>query len=136
MKHENQLRDRAQGTLPRSQKGPVGPAPQLKEPFQAVVDTVSSWAGVTKTVHWHFADQSRVDGVDFYVADEELGHIHLDGEIHLATTRALADVLIAEGVAKHFRYQTGWVEADIRRIGTAAGAALFRRNYERLQGLI
>ena len=130
------MQDKAQGTLPRSQKGPVGPAPHLKEPLQTVIDEVSSWAGVTKTVHWHFADQSRVDGVDFYVVDEELGHVHLDGEIHLATTRALADVLVAEGAAKHFRYQTGWVEADIRRIGTVAAAALFRRNYDRLQTLI
>lgn len=136
MKQVNQLRDKAVGTLLRSQKGPVGPAPQLKEPLQTVIDEVSSWVGVTKTVHWHFADQSRVDGIDFYVADGELGHVHLDGEIHLATTQALADMLVAEGAAKHFRHQKGWVEADIRRIGIAAAAALFRRNYERLHTLI
>ena len=132
----NHMQDKALGTLPRSQKGPVAPAPNLQEPLQSVIDAVSSWAGVTKTVHWHFADQSRVDGVDFYYVDDELGHVHLDGEIHLATTQTLADVLVAEGAAMHFRYQMGWLEEDIRRIGAAAAVALFRRNYERLQTLI
>jgi len=127
------MNDKALGTLARSQKGPVASAPTLEEPLQTVIDSVADWPGVTKTVHWHFSDQSLVDGVDFYVADEELGHVHLDGEIHLATSQALANLLVAEGAAKPFRYQRGWVEEDIRRIGTAAAVALFRRNYEQLQ---
>lgn len=126
------MNDTAFGTLPRTQKGPIATAPTLEQPFQTVIDAVESWPGVTKTVHWHFSDQSRVDGVDFYVADDELGHIHLHGEIHLATSQQLGDLLIAEGAARPFRYQQGWVEEDIRRIGTAAAVALFRRNYDRL----
>lgn len=126
------MQDKALGTLRRTEKGPVEPAPTLQEPLQSVIEQVADWPGVTKTVHWHFADQSRVDGVDFYVADEELGHVHLNGEIHLATTQKLGAALVAEGAAKPFRYQVGWVEADIWRIGPAAAVALFRRNYERL----
>ena len=136
MKHQERMQEKALGTLPRLQKGPVGPAPKLKKPLQTVIDVVASWTGVTKTVHWHFADQSRVDGIDFYVSDEELGHVHLDGEIHLATTQTLADELVAQGSARHFRYQTGWVEADIQCIGNAAAVELFRRNYERVLQVI
>ncbi len=127
------MQDKALGTVLRSQKGTVAPAPTLQEPLQTVIDAVAGWAGVTKTVHWHFSDQSRVDGVDFYVAEVELGHVHLEGEIHLATSQNLANMLIAEGAAKPFRYQRGWVQEDIRRIGTQAAVALFRRNYERLR---
>lgn len=125
----------ALGTLPRVEKGPVAPPPVLDGPLRAIVDAVASWPGVETTVHWHFADRSRVDGVDFYVAQEELGHLHLDGDIHLATSPDLGKALIAEGAAKPFRYQPGWVEEQARRIGPDAAVALFRRNYERLQAI-
>ena len=121
------------GTLARNDKGPVAPAPILESALQAVVDAVAAWPGVATTVHWHLSDRSRVDGVDFYVAEEELGHLHLDGEIHLATSSDLGTALITEGTAKPFRYQPGWVEENVRRIGPDAAVALFRRNYERLQ---
>ena len=121
------------GTLARHDKGPVAPAPILEGPLQTVVDAVAAWPGVATTVHWHLSDRSRVDGVDFYVADEALGHLHLDGEIHLATSSDLGKALITEGAAKPFRYQPGWVEENVRRIGADAAVALFRRNYERLQ---
>lgn len=130
------MHEKSQGTLPRSQKGPFAPAPSLNEPLQTVIDAVADWPGITKSVHWHFSDHSRVDGVDFYFADEELGHVHLDGEIHLATNQNLAKMLIAEAAAKRFSFQIGWVEENIYRIGTVAAVALFRRNYERLQTAI
>jgi hypothetical protein len=123
----------ASGTLSRADKGPMAPPPALEGSLQFIVDTVASWPGVQATVHWYLLDQSRVDGVDFYVAEEELGHLHLDGSIHLATRADLAKTLIAEGVARPFRYQQGWVEEDAGRIGSDAAVALFRRNYEYLR---
>lgn len=126
------MKDRARGTLPRAEKGPVEPPPPLDGVMQTVVDAVASWAGVKATVHWHFSDRSRIDGVDFYVEEEELGHLHLDGSIHLATSISLGNALMAEGVAKPFRYQQGWVEEQVQRIGPDAAVALFRRNYEHL----
>ena len=127
------MNTRALGTLPRSAKGPIAAAPPLEGPLQAVVDAVAGWAGVNVSVHWHLVDRSRVDGVDFYVGDAELGHVHLDGSIHLATHPALGDALIAEGAARPFRYQAGWVEERVGRIGPDAAVALFRRNYEALR---
>lgn len=124
----------AVGTLPRDQKGRVGPLPALAKPLQDVVDVVSAWPHIDTTVHWHFSDKSRVDGVDFYWMGKELGHLHLDGSIHLATPPSLGTSMIAEGVAKAFPYLRGWVEENVVTIGVAASVELFRRNYEALKG--
>ena len=126
------MTSRAIGTLPRAAKGPVRPSPALDGPLRTIADAVGGWPGITTTVHWHLVDRSRVDGVDFYLGDDELGHLHLDGSIHLATSPDLGHALIAAGLAKPFRYQQGWVEEQVRRIGTEAAVALFRRNYDDL----
>ncbi len=117
----------------RSAKGPVVAPALLDHELQSIVDAVATWQGINTTVHWHLVDRSRVDGVDFYFGEEELGHLHLDGSIHLATSSLLAKTLISEGAARPFRYLQGWVEENARRIGTEAAVALFRRNYVRLQ---
>ena len=126
------MSNQAIGTLPRAAKGPIGPPPPLTGTMREVADAVAGWPGVVTTVHWYLFDQSRVDGVDFYLGEDELGHLHLDGSIHLATSPELGRKLIAEGAAKPFRYQRGWVEEQVRRIGATASIALFRRNYELL----
>ena len=59
--------------------------------------------------------------------------MHLDGSIHLATSPSLGRDLVAGGLAKPFRYQEGWVEEQVQRIGADAAVALFRRNYEQLR---
>ncbi len=123
----------AQSTLPREAKGPIAAAPVLRGDLQAVVDAVAAWPGVEATTHWHFADQTRIDGVDFYVGPEELGHLHLEGSIHLATTPALGAELVAEGLGTSFIYARGWTQAQVARLGVPGAVALFRRNYDRLR---
>ena len=130
------MADQAHSTLPREAKGPLAPPPVLRSDLQAVVEAVRAWPEVTATTHWHFADQSRVDGVDFYVGAEELGHLHLDGSIHLATTPALMAELVAEGSGAPFRYARGWTQAGVTRLGVAGAVALFRRNYDRLRAAL
>lgn len=125
--------DQAHSTLPRDAKGPLAPAPALKGDLQAVADAVASWGDVASTTHWHFADQSRVDGIDFYVGAEELGHLHLEGSIHLATTPALQAELVGEGLGSPFRYAKGWTQARVADLGVAGAVAMFRRNYDRLR---
>ena len=130
---ETVMDHQAHSTLPREAKGPVAPPPVLEGNLQAVVDEVAAWPEVSTTIHWHFADQTRVDGVDFYVGSEELGHLHLEGSIHLATTPALAAELIAEGVGKPFPYARGWTQANVARLGVSGAVAIFQRNYNRLR---
>lgn len=121
--------------MARADKGPLAPAPLLDGQAGEVAQAVATWPGVIATAHWDLFDTSRIDGADFYVGDAELGHIHLDGAIHLATSPGLGAVLIAEGLARRFRYGEGWVCEDVERIGAAAAIALFRRNHDRIRRL-
>ena len=125
--------DQALATLPREAKGPLAPAPMLGGTIQAVADAISAWPEIEATTHWRLTDQTRVDGIDFYVGPDELGHIHLDGSIHLATTPELGAEMVAGGLAKPFPWARGWTMASISRLGVDAAVALFRRNYDRLR---
>ena len=124
--------DHALGTLARADKGAIAPPPPLDAVLAPVGAAVGAWAGVVATTHWDLYDMSRVDGIDFYVGEVELGHIHLDGGVHLATSPSLGAAMVAEGVARPFRYQRGWVMANVSAVGTDAAIALFRRNYDRV----
>ena len=125
--------EQALSTLPREVKGPLAPPPILGGSIQAVADAVAGWPEVEATTHWHLNDQTRVDGIDFYVGPDELGHIHLDGSIHLATTPDLRAEMVAEGVGRPFPWARGWTLARIDRLGVDGAVALFRRNYDRLR---
>jgi hypothetical protein len=127
------MTDKAHSTLPRRAKGPIAPPPALTGTLKAVADAVAAWPEVEATVHWRFDQPDRVDGIDFYVGSDELGHIHLDGSIHLATPPRLGAELVAEGLGRPFAWARGWTTASIRRLGVDQSVALFRRNYDRLR---
>ena len=127
------MTEQAHSTLPREAKGPLAPPPTLTGDLRTVAEAVGAWPEVTATTHWHFADQGRIYGVDFYIGAEELGHLHLDGSIHLATTPSLLAELVAEGSGSSFRYARGWTQAGVAHLGVAGAVALFRRNYDRLR---
>jgi hypothetical protein len=130
---ERIMTDQALSTLPRSAKGPIAPPPALTGKLKTVADVVAAWPDVEATIHWRFDQPNRVDGVDFYVGSDELGHIHLDGSIHLATPPRLGSELVAEGLGKPFGWARGWTTASIHRLGVDRSVALFRRNYDRLR---
>jgi len=127
------MTDHALSILPREAKGPFAPPPVLGGPVQAVANAIAAWPDVEATTHWHLNDQTRVDGIDFYVGPDELGHIHLDGAIHLSTTPELGAVLVAEGLGKPFPWASGWTMAKIKQLDVGAAVELFRRNYDRLR---
>jgi hypothetical protein len=127
------MTDQARSTLPRAAKGPIAPPPALTGELKAVADAIAAWPDVEATVHWRFGEPGRVDGVDFYVGSDELGHIHLDGSIHLATTPRLRSELVAEGLGKPFVWARGWTTASMHRLGVDGSVALFRRNYDWLR---
>ena len=127
------MTDQALSTLSRDAKGPLAAPPVLGGPIQAVADAVSAWPLVQASTHWRLGDHSRVDGIDFYVGADELGHIHLDGSIHLASSPALGAALVAEGLGRPFPWAKGWTAASVDRLGVEAAVALFRRNYDRLR---
>ena len=124
--------------LSLAEKGPVRAPPTLAGPAARVVTEIASWPDVVSATHWHLMRRDEVDGADFYVGGEELGHIHLDGEVHLAAVRELTAPLVVAGFARRFRYggsYAGWAEASITDQHEADTALwLFRLNYDRLRG--
>jgi hypothetical protein len=118
-----------------SDKGPIIAPPTLEGAAQAVSLEIQSWAGIVSATHWLLDDPTQVDGADFYVGERELGHIHLDGEIHLALTKPLRKVLIDAGLAQPFPWADGWVQFPITDRTSAQHAIwLFRFGYDRLTG--
>jgi hypothetical protein len=125
--------------LSLEQKGPFAPPPVLSGPCQRVAKAVASWPGVIAAAHWHLYRENSVDGADFYVGSRELGHIHLDGDVHLATDKTLHDAFLASGEAERFPYGGTYATWTLIHIDTEADAdkaiRLIRRNYDRLAAL-
>jgi hypothetical protein len=114
-------------------KGPIVGPPRLGGPAQMVSAEVQSWPGVVSATHWLLHDPTQVDGADFYVGERELGHIHLDGEIHLAVTQALRRALVKRKLVEPFRWAADWVQFPITDRKSAQHALwLFRLGYDRL----
>ncbi len=121
------------------EKGIFAPPPMLATYPQMVSSTIQQWGNVIAATHWHLYDSSKVDGADFYVEKKELGHIHLNGVVHLATTNELRIPLLKNNLAEKFPFggeYEGWVqfkiatEADIKQ-----AVWLFQINYDRLTGV-
>ena len=118
------------------QKGPVCPPPILEEPYQTTAQIVSCWKHVISAIHWHLYNKGQVDGIDFYVKDRELGHIHLNGDVHLASNDFLGKLLLKQQLAFPFPYPgyENWVLFQIHNQQSAQHAVwLFQMNYNRLQ---
>ena len=75
-------------------KGSIVAPPVLAGWAQPVLREIQSWPNVICATHWLFGNPGVVDGADFYIDDHELGHIHLDGEIHLVLTKAVKQTII------------------------------------------
>ncbi len=116
-------------------KGEVRPPPKLKGPAQSVSAEIQSWRRIVAATHWDFDDRTQVDGADFYVGEKELGHIHLDGELHLCLTVGLRRRLIEAGLAEALPWAEDCVQAPISSRRDAKNAVwLFRLAYDRLTG--
>ena len=116
-------------------KGKIRPPPKLKGPAQSVSLEIQSWPGVIAATHWFLYDRTQVDGADFYVGEKELGHIHLDGELHLCLTVGLRRRLIESGLAEALPWAEDCVQAPISSRRDARNALwLFRLGYDRLTG--
>ena len=116
-------------------KGEIRPPPRLKGPAQSVSREIQSWPGIIAATHWFLYDRTQVDGADFYVGEKELGHIHLDGELHLCVTVGLRRQLIEAGLAEALPWADDCIQAPISNRRDARNAVwLFRLAYDRLTG--
>lgn len=123
------------GSMKLSEKGRFAPPPSLPKVAQRVSETVGAWDGVHARTHWLLGDENEVDGADFYLGDEELGHIHLDGEAHVFLPRTIVASLVAAGLGRPFRWSANVVVFAIDRAKDAEHALwLFQLSYDRRRG--
>ena len=73
-----------------SLKGRFSTRPTLPEHAEDVAKELASWPDMHARTHWLLGDETEVDGADFYLGEEELGHLHLGGQAHVATTEKSA----------------------------------------------
>ena len=117
-------------------KGTILPAPVLSKYPQMVSEEIQTWSKIISATHWDLYDKSKVDGADFYVGEKELGHIHLDGWVHLATNKDLSQVILKNKLAEKFPYAQDWVMFSIdKKQDVKKAILLFQLNYDRLNGM-
>src|SRR6476619_3214999 len=118
-----------------TEKGPIIAPPLLDGWAEVVSLEIQSWPGIISATHWFLNDRTQVDGADFYFGEKELGHIHLDGEIHLGLTRPLRKALTDAKLAEPFRWAQNWVQFPITdQSSTQHAIWLFQLGYDRLKG--
>lgn len=124
------------GAMKLSDKGRFQARPRLPQHAEGLATELSTWPGVQPRAHWLLGDATVVDGADFYVGEEELGHLHLDGAAHIPQAKVVADNLVTLKLARPFRWLASWVEVDVVDAASRENAlCLFRLNYDRLRGV-
>jgi len=120
-----------------SAKGRIAPPPVLAAPFRTLSEEVQSWPGIVAATHWHLSRNGQVDGADFYRGADELGHIHLYGEVHLVTTPSLTRALVDARLVRPFPF-AGAKDWSVYRIQSDDGLRhaewLMRLAYDYLGG--
>ena len=118
------------------EKGPFQKPPVLKGAPQSVSSELQRWPGMVSATHWTIGDSTLVNGADFYVGERELGHIHLDGEVHLLLSAPLAKAVLKADLADAFPWGRDWVQLEITDKKSAERALwLFEIGYDRLNGV-
>ena len=117
-------------------EGVIQPAPALRGMAQEVSLELQKWDGMQAVTHWQLGNSEKVDGAEFHVNDKELGHIHLNGEMHLLLTKRLSRALIQNGLAEKFPWGAEWVQAPLSTESERERALwLFRLGYDHLRAV-
>lgn len=119
--------------MSRREKGRVAPPPALAAAPQTVADTVARLPGVTAQAHWEIGSQDAVNGTDFYVGEQELGHIHLDGEAHVPLGAPVVEALVKAGLARRFRWSASFAVVDAHEVEQAVW--VFSLRHRQIGGL-
>lgn len=97
--------------------------------------TLATWKTVQARTHWQLGDETVIDGADFYVGEDELGHLHLDGDAHVAVGEVLRDALVEAGLARPFRWSRAFVTWKVSTSAARGHAEwLFSLRYAALNG--
>ncbi len=118
------------------EKGRIIPPPVLSKYSELVSQEIQKWEGIISATHWEIWDRNQPNGADFYMGELELGHIHLDGSVHIASTKEFSQALIKAGLARKFPYGENWVQFKISDQESVHHAIwLFKLHYDNLRGV-
>ncbi|MDQ2720422.1 MAG: DUF5519 family protein [Bacteroidota bacterium] len=118
------------------EKGRILPPPVLSKYSESVSQEIQKWEGIISATHWEIWDRNQPNGADFYFGELELGHIHLDGSLHIASTKELYQALIKVGLARKFPYGEDWIQFKISDQESVNHAIwLFKLHYYKLRGV-
>ena len=116
--------------------GVIQAAPALPGLAQEVSVELQKWAGMQAVTHWQLGNSEKVDGAEFHVDDKELGHIHLNGEVHLLLTKRLSRAIIQHGLAEKFPWGAEWVQTLVNTDSDRERALwLLRLGYDHLRSV-
>jgi hypothetical protein len=117
------------------EKGKIIPPPVLSKYSEIVSKEIQQWEGIISATHWEIWNRNQPNGADFYVGELELGHIHLDGSLHIPSTKEFAQALIKAGLAQKFPYGENWIQFKISDQESVKQAIwLFKLHYDQLLG--
>lgn len=77
--------------------------------LKRIQEEVASWPEVSVAPH-------RFGGKEFRFEKGEIGHVHFWGDVDIPFTRAIRDLLLAQGVAEPHRWvpDSGWITFHLR----------------------
>ena len=117
-------------------KGVFMPPPKLEKYSQIVSMEIQSWNNIIAAAHWDIHDSKKINGADFYLNEDELGHIHFGGEVHIASDKRIMKILIEKSLARKFIYGTNFLEFTISNKKSAEHALwLFKIHYDFINGV-
>lgn len=122
-----------------SDKGPIEAPPSMLGLLGRISTEIQSWPGIIAAAHWDLYRPTVPDGADFYVGDNEIGHLHFYGEAHIASDRILFERFLGQGKAQPFRFRQDpayryWTQVTIATEKHVQNTIeLFHANYERMQ---
>jgi len=118
------------------EKGNIIPPPVLSKYPESVSKEIQKWEQIISATHWEIWNNNKSNGSDFYFAEHELGHIHLDGMSHIPSTLEFSNTLIKAELAQKFPYAENWIQFKISDPKSAIHAIwLFKLHYNKLRGV-
>lgn len=112
----------------------AGFPPGLEEAAVRVATAVASWNDVVtkgRSSSWRTGHEQEIDGVGFYLLEEEIGHIHLDSSVHVSLPTQVSDALDHTDVVRNSRWAHGQVEMSLEeKSDIRIAILLFRLGYE------
>jgi Family of unknown function (DUF5519) len=118
-----------------SEKGHFAPPPKLAGFAQHVSVALAAWPQMHARTHWRLGDESVVDGADFYLGEDEIGHLHLEGEAHIVQELQVRNALIKAKLASPFRWSRDFVTFEIdSKTAVVHALWLFQLRYDALRG--